>query len=108
ALRVLGVERDRTLVVVEHGEIQAVDIRNVLQLTAGDVADAGALDLDHVGTEPGQQLGAGRSRLDVGEIENANVRQRLGHLFSPSTKYGRHARTGFPAFAGMTAVDYPF
>ena len=61
ALRILGVERDRALVVVEHGEIQAVDVRHVLQLTARDVADAGALDLDHVGAEPGQQLRAGRS-----------------------------------------------
>ncbi len=61
ALRVLGVERDRALVVVEHGEIQAVDIGFVLQLTAGDIADAGALDLDHVGAEPCQQLRAGRA-----------------------------------------------
>ena len=79
ALRVLGVERDRALVVVEHGEIQAVDIRDVLQLAARDVADAGALDLDHVGAEPCQQLRAGRPGLDVGEIENANALQRLGH-----------------------------
>ena len=79
ALRVLGVERDRALVVVEHGEIQAVDVGLVLQLAAGDVAHAGTLDLDHVGAEPGQQLRAGRSRLDVGEIENANALQRLCH-----------------------------
>ena len=79
ALRVLGVERDRALVVVEHGEIQAVHIGNVLQLATRDVADAGTLDLDHVGAEPGQQLRAGRSRLDVGEIENANALERLCH-----------------------------
>jgi len=65
ALRILGVERDGALVVVEHREIQAVDIRNVLQLSARDIADAGALDLDHVSTEPGQQLRAGRSGLHV-------------------------------------------
>jgi hypothetical protein len=61
ALRVLGVEGDRALVVVQHGEIQAVHIRHVLQLAAGDVADAGAFDLDHVGAEPCQQLRAGRA-----------------------------------------------
>src|SRR5438876_640107 len=83
ALRVLGVERDRTLVVVQHGEIQAVHVRNVLQLPARDVADAGTLDLDHVGAEPGQQLRAGRSRLNVGEIENSNARKRLCHYLAP-------------------------
>src|SRR5665213_2538084 len=91
ALRVLGVERDRALVVVEHGEIQAVDVRHVLQLTARDIADARALDLDNVGAEPRQQLRAGRSRLDVGEIENANALQRLGHMYSP-TKYEKRCR----------------
>src|SRR3984885_5307052 len=54
ALRVLGVERDRALVVIEHGEIQAVDVRDILQLAARDVADAGTLDLDYVGAEPCQ------------------------------------------------------
>ena len=83
ALGVLGVERDRTLVVVQHGEIQAVHVRNVLQLPARDVADAGTLDLDHVGAEPGQQLRAGRARLDVGEIENFYARERLGHYLAP-------------------------
>src|SRR5258706_9302683 len=79
ALWILGVEGDRTLVVVEHGEVQAVDIWHILQLTARNIADARALDLDHIGAEPGQQLRAGRSRLDVGEIENANALERLCH-----------------------------
>src|SRR6266403_136584 len=80
ALGILGVERDRALVVVEHGEIQAVDIRLVLQLTARDIANAWTLDLDHVGAEPCQQLRASRSRLDVRKIENANALQRLCHI----------------------------
>ncbi len=67
----------------EHGEIQAVHVRDVLQLAAGDVADAGTLDLDHVGAEPCQQLRAGRSGLDVGEVENANALERLGHRVAP-------------------------
>src|ERR1700728_3875603 len=102
ALRVLGVERDRALVVIEHGEIQAVDIGDVLQLAAGDVADAGPLDLDHVGAEPRQQLRAGRARLDVGEIENANALQRLGHGVSP-TEYKNmvvmRAQAGYPVIS---------
>src|SRR6202041_2587677 len=84
ALGVLGVERDRALVVVEHGEIQAVRVRDVLQLTAGDVANARTLHLDHVGAEPGQQLRAGRARLNVGEIENSNALERLCHCRTPS------------------------
>jgi len=76
---VLGVEGNGALVVVEHGEIQAVHIRDVLQLPAGDVTRAGTLDLDHVGAEPGQQLCTGRSRLNVREVEDANVLQRLFH-----------------------------
>jgi hypothetical protein len=77
--RVLGVERDRALVVVEHGEIQAIHLRDILQLAARDVADAGPLNLDHVRAEPSQQLGAGRPGLDVREVQNANAVQRLAH-----------------------------
>src|SRR5262249_32754445 len=69
ALLVLAVDGDRALVVVEHGEVQAVDLGNVLQLSARDVAAARALDLDHVGTKPGEQLGAGRPRLHVREVQ---------------------------------------
>ena len=43
---------------VEHREIEAVDVRDVAQLPARDVALAGPLDLDHVGAEPGQKLRA--------------------------------------------------
>src|SRR5436309_6683268 len=56
------------------------DIRLVLQLTARDIANPGALDLDHVGAEPCQQLRASRSGLDVRKIENANALQRLCHF----------------------------
>ena len=80
ALLALGVERDRALVVVEHGEIEAVGARHVLQLAARDVAGARPLDLDHVGAEPGQQLRAGRARLDVREIEDLHAVQRLAVL----------------------------
>jgi hypothetical protein len=59
--------------VVQHREIEAVHVRNVAQLSARDVAFAGALDLDHVGAEPCEQLRAGRSRLHVREIEDADA-----------------------------------
>src|SRR4051812_16688709 len=80
ALGVLGIDRDRPLVVVQHGEIERVRAFDVAQLGARDVADAGTLDLDTVGPEPGQQLRAGRAGLDVGEIEDLNAVERLAGL----------------------------
>ena len=80
ALRILGVEGDRALVVVQHREIEAVHIRNVAQLAARDVADAGPLHFDHVGAEPGEKLGAGGAGLHVGEIEDADAFQSLHRI----------------------------
>ena len=73
ARRVLGVERDRAFVVVQHGEVQAVHLGDVLQLPARDVARSRALDLDHVGAKPCEELRAGRSGLDMGEVKDANA-----------------------------------
>src|SRR5262245_25388208 len=80
ALGMLGVDGDRALVAVEHGEIEAVGPLHVAQLAAGDVADAGPLDLDHVGAQVGEELRAGRTRLHVGEIEDAHAIERLAGL----------------------------
>ena len=80
ALGMLGVDRDRALVVVEHREIEAVRALHVAQLAARDVADARPLDLDHVGAEPGEQLRAGRARLHMGEVEDAHAVERLAGL----------------------------
>ncbi len=46
---------------------------DVAQLAARHVAGARALDLDHVGAEPGQHLGAGRAGLHVGEVDDLDV-----------------------------------
>ncbi len=54
--RIFCVKRDRALVVIEHGEIEAVDLGNILQLTARDVANPRTLDLDDVSAEPGEKL----------------------------------------------------
>ena len=80
AFRRFGVERHRTLVVIEHGEIQAVHAGDVAQLPARRVAFSGSLHLDHIGAEPGQQLRAGRSRLHMREIENADTVQGFTHV----------------------------
>src|SRR5262244_2361011 len=80
ALGMLGVDGDRTLVAVEHGEIEAVGAFDVAQLATRDIAHAGPLDLDHVGAHIGEQLRAGRARLHVGEIEDAHAVERLAGL----------------------------
>ena len=70
AFRFFGVQRQRTLVAVEHGEVQGIDVGNVTQLAARHVAGTGALDLDDVGAKPCQQLGAGRAGLHVREVDD--------------------------------------
>src|SRR5262245_18570437 len=82
ALAVLAVDGDGTLVVVQHREIETVHLRAILQLPARDITDTGALHLDHVGAEPGQQLRARRTRLDVREVEDLYAFQRLAHVGS--------------------------
>ena len=73
ALGVLCVERDRALVVIEHGEVQRIDIGNIHQLAARNVADARALDFDHIRAEPGEQLRTCRAGLHVREVKNADA-----------------------------------
>ena len=70
ALLVLGIQGDRALVGVQHGEIERIHVRYVAQLAAGDIADSGPFHLDHVSPEPSQKLGAGGARLDMGEVQN--------------------------------------
>src|SRR5690606_21210328 len=83
AFGMLGVQGNGTLVMVEHGEIQAIRLGYVTQLAARNIALTCTLDLDHVRTEPCQQLGTARSRLDVGKVKNAYALQRLSHQTSP-------------------------
>src|SRR5712672_2129437 len=77
AFRMLGIDGDRALVAVEHGEVEAVGPLHVAQLPARDVAHAGPLDLDHVGAHIGEQLRAGGARLHVREVEDAHAVERL-------------------------------
>src|SRR3546814_7119904 len=46
---------------------------------AGVVALAGALDLDHLGAEVAQKLGAGRAGQDAGQVEDPQAGERSGH-----------------------------
>src|ERR1700679_3776317 len=73
------VERHRTLVVIQHGEIEAVDVRDIAQPLARNFTAARLFDFDHVGAEPSEQLRAGGTRLHVREIQNSNSVQCLTH-----------------------------
>ncbi|MNS54088.1 hypothetical protein D3C72_868680 [compost metagenome] len=83
AFRLLGVQRERALVAVEHGEVQRVDIRDVAQLGARDIARTGALHLDDVCAEPRQQLRARGAGLDVREVDDLDAVEREVHFRSP-------------------------
>ncbi len=81
ALRALQIDDGAALVAVEQQEKEAVDIRIVaVPQPARPVAALRVLDLDHIGAEPGQHLGAGRARLVVREIDDANAFECLAHL----------------------------
>src|SRR5438045_2044375 len=83
----LGIDGDRTLVAVQHGEVEAVRALHVAQLGARDVADAGAFDLDAVRAHIGQELRAGWSRLHMREVEDLHAVERLAGL-SPGERRG--------------------
>jgi hypothetical protein len=66
------------LVVVEHGEIQTVDIRDVPQLTARDIADARAFDHSR-----NMIFRTGFDRLLLGRIVKDRIdlaQRKAGHL----------------------------
>jgi hypothetical protein len=86
ALRLGDIEGQRTLVAIGGEEIGA--LAGFLAVGAGQerwapaagvVAGAGPLDLDHIGAEVAQQLGAAGSRQHAGEIEDPQAVERAGH-----------------------------
>ncbi len=96
ALGILGVDGDRALVAVEHREIEAVRAFDVAQLPARDVADARPLDFDHVRPHITEQLGAGRARLHVCEVEHTHAVERLASLAIGPAARTRQAIAVFP------------
>ena len=58
------------------GEVEAVHAGEVAKLPAGGVAGARTFDFQHVRAEPGEELGAGGSRLHVRHIEDAHAFER--------------------------------
>jgi len=65
---------------------------------AGVVADATALDLDHVGAEIGEDLARPGTGEDTGEFENAKAGQRAGRRAGNRTGHGTGFGTGHGQF----------
>src|SRR5262249_14277020 len=80
----LRIQRDASFVGVQHREIQAVDTRNIAQLSPCRITFAGPLDLDDVGAEPRQDLSARRPRLHVRHIQNPNTLESFPHAYLSS------------------------
>src|SRR5258705_3987810 len=66
----LGVHLQRPLVAVELREMQCVQIRDITQLMACDVANARPLDFHYIGAKPRQHLATCWSSLYSGKIDN--------------------------------------
>src|SRR2546428_6246648 len=83
ALRVLEVERDALFVGVEQEEVARVDTGLLGATVAPGLSLAGLLDLDDLGAEPRQHLGARRAGLELGEVQDADAVQRCAHGLPP-------------------------
>ena len=85
ALGAFEVDRQAALIGVKGQKEQAVDARLIAQTGPGDIALAGFLNLDHLGSEPGQHLSTRRTGLVIGEVNYPNTGQRtgLGHVRAP-------------------------
>src|SRR5215510_4973035 len=82
AVGVLEIDGDAALVGVEEEEEHCVEPRHLRPVATRLLAPDG-LDLDHVGAEPAQELGAGGARFELRQIQDADARQRaLAHAGS--------------------------
>ena len=81
-LRRRDVERNRALVAVDADEIGALGGagHHRRRETAGVVAGAGTLDLDHLGAEIAEHLGAGRAGEHAGQVQHPQALQRTGGI----------------------------
>ena len=76
----LEIDGDRLLVGVEDEEVEGIAL-GVRQDRATGVACVRVLDLDDLGTEPGQGLGAGWAGLELREIQHAHPAETVqGYL----------------------------
>ena len=78
AVGLAQIERDRALVAVEAAEHRIVEPVGIVgDRGAREIAGAGPLDLDDVGAVVGEHLRRARAQHHLGEIDDADARQRL-------------------------------
>ena len=109
SLRRFQVQRYRLLVDVELVEVPRVVIGLAGAQPASGIAPPRVLDLDHLGAEPGQYLGRGCTRLELGEIDDLDALQKievLGHVAHAvsSVAYRGKCRTIACAFPRRAAT----
>ncbi len=86
------IDRQRLLVDVELVEVPGIVVGLAGAQPAAGIAPSRVLDLDHLGAEPGQHLGRGRARLELGEIDDLDALQKVevlglvAHRFSLSLR----------------------
>src|SRR5436309_1426891 len=79
ATGILQIDRHAALVGIEDEEEHRVEARH-LRPVAPRLLAARRLDLDDVGPEPAEELGAGRAGFELGEVEDPDAAQRaFGH-----------------------------
>ena len=102
----LQVERQAALVGVEQQEEQAVGAGLFEMHGARDIARFRLFELDHVGAEKGQDLGAGRPRLVVRHVDDADAGKGLGHAVSPDPvlSFGSAAGSGYQSSARIWSI----
>ena len=79
----LEVAGDAALVRVEQQEVVRIEAGGVGRCLPALIAPHRILDLHHVRAEPGESLGAGRSRLELGEGPAPEPRTAPGNHFVP-------------------------
>src|SRR5262245_37117942 len=82
-MRRFHVERDATLITVEHGKVQAINIWEIAQLSTGDIAAPRRLEFNHIGTQKAEHLRTGRSRLHMRHIQDTHPIQGFSHNAPP-------------------------
>jgi len=87
--RRLEVEGQRLLVGVEHVEVIRIVVGLARPQPAAGIAGLRVLDLDHFGAEPGERLGARRTGLELGEVDDPDAAEAVevlgvvAHRWSP-------------------------
>ncbi len=89
ALGFAQVDGHAALVAVPDDEVLGI-FGGVTPHPAARIARARGLDLDHVGPQPGEGLGAGGARLVLGHVENSHTvesRHGLSPCMFPTDKH---------------------